>query len=129
MTPLSKNSLEDARRQLADCVLFRGLMADERDAIVGRARMRHFAAGETIFLMGSPGDGMIAVLSGTVRISVPSPEGREIVLAIFQPGEVFGEIALLDGKERTADARAMTACELAILERRDVFAFLERKPD
>jgi CRP-like cAMP-binding protein len=72
---------------------------------------------------------MMAVLSGQVRISVPSPEGREIVLAIFQPGEVFGEIALLDGKERTADARAMTACDLAILERRDVFAFLERQPN
>jgi CRP/FNR family transcriptional regulator, cyclic AMP receptor protein len=79
--------------------------------------------------MGSPGDSMMAVLSGQVRISVPSPEGREIVLAIFQSGEVFGEIALLDGKERTADARAMTACDLAILERRDVFAFLERQPN
>jgi len=62
-----------------------------------------------------------------VRISVPSPEGREIVLAILQPGEVFGEIALLDGKERTADA--MTGCDLAVLERRDVMEFLERQPN
>ena len=122
-------AIEDARRLLANCMLFRGLVENERDAVVARARLRHFAAGETIFLMGSPGDSMMAVLSGQVRISVPSPEGREIVLAIFQPGEVFGEIALLDGKERTADARAMTACDLAILERRDVFAFLERQPN
>jgi CRP/FNR family transcriptional regulator, cyclic AMP receptor protein len=57
---------------------------------------------------------------------VPSPEGKEIVLAILQPKEVFGEIALLDGKERTADARAMTACSLAILERREVLSFLAR---
>jgi CRP-like cAMP-binding protein len=91
--------------------------------------MRHFTAGEIIFLMGSPGNSMMAVLRGTVRISVPSPEGREIVLAILQPGEVFGEIALLDGKERTADARAITACDLAVLERRDVMEFLERQPD
>jgi CRP-like cAMP-binding protein len=96
---------------------------------VARARIRHFAAGDTIFLMGSPGNSMMAVLRGTVRISVPSPEGREIVLAILQPGEVFGEIALLDGKERTADARAMTACDLAVVERRDVMEFLERQPD
>src|SRR6266550_4448897 len=122
-------AIEDARRLLADCMLFRGLVGNERDAVVARARLRHFAAGETIFLMGSPGDSMMAVLSGQTRISVPSPEGREIVLAIFQAGEVFGEIALLDGKERTADARAMTACDLAILERRDVFAFLERQPN
>jgi len=91
--------------------------------------MRHFAAGETIFLMGSPGGSMMAVLSGTVRISIPSQEGREIVLAVLLPGEVFGEIALLDGKERTADARAMTACDLAVLERRDVLEFLERQPN
>jgi len=127
--PQRTAAIEEARRLLADCMLFRGLVENERDAVVARARLKHFAAGETIFLMGSPGDSMMAVLSGQIRISVPSPEGREIVLAIFQPGEVFGEIALLDGKERTADARAMTACDLAVLERRDVFAFLERQPN
>src|SRR5260370_14676592 len=79
--------------------------------------------------MGSPGASMMAVLSGTVRISIPSHEGREIVLAVLQPGEVFGEIALLDGKERTADAHATTACALAVLERRDVLEFLERQPN
>jgi CRP/FNR family transcriptional regulator, cyclic AMP receptor protein len=124
-----ENSLDDARRLLANCMLFRGLVTDERDAIVGRARMRHFAAGETIFLMGSPGTSMMAVLAGTIRISVPSPDGREIVLAILQAGEVFGEMALLDGGERTADARAMTGCDLAVLERHSVMEFLERRPD
>jgi hypothetical protein len=49
MTPLCQNSLEDARRQFANCVLFRGLGAGEREAVVGRARMRQFAAGEPIF--------------------------------------------------------------------------------
>jgi CRP/FNR family transcriptional regulator, cyclic AMP receptor protein len=129
MAPPHRKSLEDARRLLANCMLFHGLVEDERDALVARARIRHFAAGETIFLMGSAGDSLMAVLGGQVRISVPSSDGREIVLAIFQPGEVFGEIALLDGKERTADARALTGCDLAILERRDVFAFLERQPN
>ncbi len=71
---------------------------------------------------------MMAVLDGNVRISVPSPEGKEIVLAIIQPGEVFGEIAVLDGKERTAEATTMTDCTLAVLERRDVMAFLEGNP-
>ena len=97
----------------------------ERADLVGRARIRNYPAGETIFLMGSSGDSMMAVLDGTIRISVPSPEGKEIVLAIIQPGEVFGEIALLDGKERTAEATVMTDCTLAVLERRDVLSFLE----
>jgi CRP/FNR family transcriptional regulator, cyclic AMP receptor protein len=95
---------------------------------LSRARLRRFGVGETIFLMESPGDSMMAVLNGNVRISVPAVDGREIVLAILHENEVFGEIAMLDGKERTADARAMTPCTLAILERRDVLAFMDRHP-
>jgi CRP/FNR family transcriptional regulator, cyclic AMP receptor protein len=117
---------EDARRLLGECLLFRDLGAEERNALVARFQIRDYSAGETIFGMGSAGDHLMAVLSGSVRISVPSPGGKEIVLAIMQPGELFGEIALLDGKERTADARAITACHLAILEQRDVLALLDR---
>jgi CRP-like cAMP-binding protein len=122
------HALDDARRLLGECVLFRGLAADDRHSLVARARVKNYGAGDTIFLMGSVGDSMMAVLTGNIRISVPSPDGKEIVLTIVQPGEFFGEIALLDGKERTADAKAMTPCSLAILERRDVIAFLERYP-
>lgn len=119
---------EDGRQLFANCVLFRGLPNDERANLASRARVKDFAGGETIFLMGSPGNSMMAVLSGTVRISIPSPEGREIVLAILHPGEIFGEIALLDGKDRTADAKAISPCRLAILARNDVLAFFLRNP-
>src|SRR5262249_35656170 len=105
---------DDARRLLGECYLFHELDADERSVLLRRVRGRTYAAGETALLMSAPGDSMMAVLSGSVRISVPSPDGKEIVLAILQPKEIFGEIALLDGKDRTADARAMTACSLAI---------------
>jgi CRP/FNR family transcriptional regulator, cyclic AMP receptor protein len=87
-----------------------------------------FNAGETIFNLGSPGDHMMAVLGGSVRITVPSPDGRELLLALIQPGEVFGELAVLDGKERSADAVAETACTLAMLYRRDVLSFFQRNP-
>jgi CRP/FNR family transcriptional regulator, cyclic AMP receptor protein len=129
MVQLAHNPLEDARRLLGNCVLFRGLVASGKDTLVARARLRRFAPGETIFLIGAPGDSMMAVLSGKVRISVPSPEGREIVLAILNDNEVFGEIAMLDGRERTADARAMTPCTIATLGRRDVLAYFERHPE
>jgi CRP/FNR family transcriptional regulator, cyclic AMP receptor protein len=119
---------EDARRLLGDCVLFRKLAPQERNALVARARMRRFDAGDTIFLIGALHDSMIAVLSGDVRISMPSADGKEVVLAIVHAGDVFGEIAMLDGKPRSADARALTACSLAVLDRRDVLAVLERNP-
>ena len=128
MTPADLNALEAARWSLGHCVLFRHLEAAFKDDLLARARIRRVPAGETIFLMGFPGDSMMAVLSGSVRISITSAEGREIVLAVLSERDVFGEIAMLDGKERTADARAGTPCTLAILERRDVLAFLERHP-
>jgi CRP/FNR family transcriptional regulator, cyclic AMP receptor protein len=126
MTLADRSALEAARRSLGTCVLFRDLEAVDKEALLARAHIRRVAAGETIFLMGSPGDSMMAVLSGNVRISITSAEGREIVLAILSEHDVFGEIAMLDGKGRTADACAMTPCTLAILERRDVLAFLAR---
>ena len=123
------NSIENARRLLEKCTLFRGLPTEDRDRLIARARIRHFAAGQTIFTMGARGDSMLAVLNGEVRISVPSYRDRELQLAILQPGEVFGEIAVLDGKERTADAQAITDCDLAVLKRADILDFLRRDPN
>jgi len=64
-----------------------------------------------------------------VKISVPSADGRDIVLNIMHEGEIFGEIALLDGHPRTADATAMTDCELMVIEHRDFVPFLRSQPD
>jgi CRP/FNR family transcriptional regulator, cyclic AMP receptor protein len=64
-----------------------------------------------------------------VRISSPSESGREITLNLIHPGEIFGEIALLDGRARTTDAIAMTDCELLVLNRRDFMPFLTRRPE
>ena len=106
----------------------RRLSAGERTTLLARARVREYSAHDTIFLMDSPGDSMVAVLSGTIRISVPSAGGKELLLAVIQPGEVFGELAVLDGKERSADAVAETACTVAILDRREILSFFERNP-
>src|SRR5258707_11072237 len=125
---LDKRTLKDACYLLLNCSLFGGLRPDERAEVVALARVRTFNAGETVFAIGSPGDQMMALLSGTIRISVPSSGGKELLLAVIQPGEVFGELAVLDGKERSADAVAETACTVAILDRRDIFSFFERNP-
>lgn len=117
-----------SRGLLGQCDLFRGLAADARAGLIAQARNRKFAPEEAIFMMGSSGDSMMVVLTGQVHISMPSADGKEIVLAILGPGEIFGEIAMLDGKERTADAKAATECSLAILYRRDVLKFFEQYP-
>jgi len=83
----------------------------------------------TIFAKGDPGTGLMAVLWGSVKISVPTADGREAVLNIINPGEIFGEMALLDGRSRSADAVAMDDCELMVIDRRDFIPFLREQPD
>lgn len=72
---------------------------------------------------------MMAVLRGSIKISSPSPTGREVLLAVINAGEIFGEMALLDGGERTADATAMTDCDLLVIDSRDFIFFLEHRAD
>ena len=120
--------MDETFRLFSECVLLRGLEQREKEALFTRVRTRDFTAGETIFVIGSPGDSMMIVVRGTVRIGVTSPKGQPHVLAILSPGEIFGEIALLDGRARSADAIAITACSLAIIDRRDYLAFLEQNP-
>jgi CRP/FNR family transcriptional regulator, cyclic AMP receptor protein len=120
---------DKGRQLLGQCELFRELGSEDCNALFARVRIRSYRPGEPIFHMGSAGDNMMAVVSGSVRISVTSADGREIVLAILQSGEVFGEMALLDGQERTADATAVTTCQLAVLERRDIRWALDRHPE
>jgi CRP-like cAMP-binding protein len=118
------------RRQqvLRRSAFFARLPDDEVDAILEHAVIRRYAAGAQIFYKGDPGSSMMAVLRGRVVIRAPSSEGKEIILNIINEGEIFGEIALLDGKERTADATAMTDCELLVVSRRSFLPLLER-PD
>jgi CRP-like cAMP-binding protein len=92
-------------------------------------KTRRAARGTTIFAKGDPGTGLMGVLSGSVKVSVASADGKDIVLNMFHAGEVFGEIALLDGQPRTADAIAMTDCELVVIERRDFVPFLSSQPE
>src|SRR5208282_2150035 len=119
----------EKRKLLERHFLFGRLKATELDSLLTYTRIEHFAAREEIFAKGSPGDRMMAVMRGRVKISSLSSEGREIVLNIISEGEIFGEIALIDGKERTADAVAMTECDLLVLHRRDFLPFLERHAD
>jgi CRP-like cAMP-binding protein len=109
--------------------LFRSLPDAQRSELIARTRIRPFEQGDTIVSMGAEGDCLMVVLSGRVRISVVSPDGREMVLAILEAGEVFGEIAVLDGKERTADAIAHTHCTVAVLDRRDLLFVLKEGPE
>ena len=80
-------------------------------------RSRRFRRGEVIFHIGDPGDALFVIVSGEVKISLPSETGDEAILATLKPGDVFGELALLDGAPRSASAAALSPTETVILPR------------
>jgi len=120
---------EEKRRIFEGHFLFGKLTPDEIDTLLHYARVERYPAGEEIYAKGSPGQSMMAVLRGTAKMTSVSRDGKEIVLNIMHPGEIFGEIALLDGEERSADAVAMTDCEILVLHRRDFMPLLEKRAD
>ena len=87
--------------------LFRGVGEADLATIVPMLRQRRYRAGETIFHEGDPGDAMHVIASGRAKISIESLEGDEAILVTLGPGEVFGELVLLDGAPRSAAAIAV----------------------
>jgi CRP-like cAMP-binding protein len=119
----------EKQRLLVENTLLSVLTPTQLAELAGRARIETHAANQTLFRKGDAGTGMMVVVRGRVRISSQSAEGQEVVLNIIKPGEVFGELALLDGAPRTADATTMEEADLLVLERRDFLPFLERHPE
>jgi CRP-like cAMP-binding protein len=107
---------------------FADLEPDAFDQLCRYAKHATLKRGATIASKGDPGTSLFAVITGTVKISVSSPDGRNAILNLIGPGEIFGEVALLDGLSRTADAIANTNCELFIIDRRDFIPFVRSQP-
>jgi uncharacterized membrane protein len=90
---------------------------------------RDVAAGTPLFHRGEPGDSMYLIEQGCVRISVKDTEGHDTTLAEMGNGEFFGEMSLLDGHARSADATTSVDSRLAVLPRADFRMFLRKNPD
>lgn len=94
------------RAALTRLELFAQASEADLDAVAALAVERRYAEGETLFLRGDIGEGMIVVLQGRIRLSIVSAEGRELILREAEAGDVIGEIAVIDGGRRSADAVA-----------------------
>src|SRR6266487_3563975 len=98
------------------------------DQLCRYAKHSTLKRGATIVSKGDPGNSLCAVISGTVKMSISSPDGRSAIFNLIGPGEIFGEIAVLDGQSRTADATANTNCEIFVIDRREFLPFVRSHP-
>lgn len=120
---------EERREALLKSPLFQAMTPDELDETLKFAIERRFPRGAGIFQKGDDGSSLMAVLQGRVKISSVSVEGKEVTLNNIHRGEIFGEIALLDGKQRSADASATEDTLLLVVERRHFLPFLRQNDD
>jgi len=119
----------DKRAVLRDHPLFAALGPGAIDRLASYAHSKSLSAGTTIFAKGDPGTSLFAVCSGTVKISNHSTDGKDAVFNLINVGEIFGEIALLDGQPRTAEAIALSDCELMVIDRRDFVPLIKSEPE
>jgi len=99
------------------------------DDLVRFSSVARYKPNEDIVRKGEPGDCLYGILSGRVRIYSTSPEGNEITLNLQDPGELFGEIAVLDGNPRTASAAAIEHTDLLRIHRDHFVPYIKAKPD
>jgi len=91
-------------------------------------RTRDVAAGVALFRTGDDGDAMFLIESGRVRIAITDEDKKEITLAELAQGDFFGEMAIIDGKQRSADAIVSEAARLAVLSRENFLRFIRNNP-
>ena len=129
MAPAPALTSDRKRELLARVPLFQGFGPRDLDALVPAVRAVELAAREELCHKGDPGSELYIVIDGRLKALTTSPEGDDVVFNVMGPGEVFGEMALLSERPRSATVRALERCELLVLDRRDFLAFLKRSPE
>lgn len=119
----------DKTEALSKHFLFRQLLPVEIERIISLIVEKRFDNGQIIFMAGDDGSSMMIVLEGKVQISAISEDGKEITLNYIEAGGLLGEIALLDGKKRSANATAAGNCRLACIQRAEFIPYLRANSD
>ncbi|HDI78068.1 MAG TPA: Crp/Fnr family transcriptional regulator [Desulfobacteraceae bacterium] len=109
---------------LSQVPLFHSLSEEAMKGLLANIRKIRFKKGEALFKKGMEGDSLFIIKRGKVKIVIGSEDGEEIILAIFSVGDFFGEMSLLDGMPRSADAVAIEDTEVMMLNRREFINFL-----
>ena len=113
---------------LQSVALFWDLSEEELGYISQKMIARHYETGKFIFLEDSEGEQCFFVVQGSVKVTRLSKDGREVILAMLNEGEFFGEMALLDGESRSANVIALEETEVLTLNREDFLVVLHDYP-
>jgi CRP/FNR family transcriptional regulator, cyclic AMP receptor protein len=118
----------DVRGILRETDLLRSVPVADLEAVAAASRLRTFHRGQVVFSRDDPGDTLIVVISGRVKVVVHSADGGELTLTIIQPGGVLGELSVADGGPRSADAETLEECHLLLVPRETIQDICARVP-
>lgn len=114
---------------LDSTALFHALDAEERETLAQQTEQKQLLKGQRLFSAGDPGGAMYLVLSGAIELYLTQQNSERLVLKIAEPGEMFGELALIDDRPRSANARAVKDSELLVLDRHDLEVLFQSHPE
>ena len=118
----------DVHSLLSNASIFAGMDQRQVDTLASLAVRKTFKTRDVVLRKGDPAQQIYIIAKGRLKTITAGGEGRQAALSIMGPGEVFGEVAALDGQPRSATITALEPCELLIIQRNDFFYFLERNP-
>lgn len=122
-------SIADLADWLRDCNdLFAQFDADDLRHLLALASQRQVRARKAVCRKGEPGHELFIVLSGKLKARTTSGDGKEAILGLIETGEILGEMALIEDRERSADLIAVEDSQLLVIHRRDFVPFLEARP-
>jgi CRP/FNR family cyclic AMP-dependent transcriptional regulator len=121
-------ALGRAARAIVDHPFFAGMDELEIDCLIGAAEILRFEAGETLFHRGDPGDSVLLVLSGRAAAEFQRSSRELVVMNVVEPGELVGEMAVLEGTTRSASVTALEPCEVLAIPQVDFLALLVNHP-
>lgn len=123
-----KSLKPSTREQLARIPLFEGVSEAVLASLERSSYRKKVEKGAALFFRGDPAEDFYLLLSGEITIALASPDGRELIINEIRPGDFFGELGLLTGQPRSADAVAHQAADLVVIPRQAFLAVLECDP-
>jgi len=121
--------MADVTGVLRQTRLLREAPADDLTELASTARQRVFRRGQVVFSRDDPGEGLVVVISGRVKVMMRSADGGELTLTVVGPGGTLGELSIADGGPRSADAETLEQSELLFIPADAVRRVCQRRPE
>ena len=128
VTETETDTVKTYARLLRQCALFRGVPDSEIEELASRVSPARYRESAVIVPQSAPGEQLLVICSGRVKVAMSNSKGREVTLAVLRPGDVIGEMSVIDGSSRSAEVVALSDVSLLALPREEFLLHLRRSP-